>query len=107
LHRPVNPQVAPQQVDDPTASMRTRIPAFVTIELADAFVYRSICCLSDVDDGFVLKPSLPFVFKIKVKGRERVVQVVIRIGEVDERQGTRFATDRSITDPSHHINTCA
>ena len=58
-------------MDDLTASMRTRIPAFVTIELSDAVVYRSICRLSDVDDGFALKPSLPFVFKIKIEGTER------------------------------------
>ena len=62
--------------------MRTRISALMAKELCDTFSYRSIS-LADVNDGFVRKPSLPFVLEIEVNaGQERVV----------EGQNTRFTT---------------
>jgi len=53
--------------------------------------------LPNVEDGFVRKPSILFVFTVKVK-----------VGwEVVERQGTRLATLISFHDSRYHINTFA
>ena len=73
------------------------MPALVTIERSDTFVYCSGGC-ANVDDGFVRKPSLSLVFKVEHKvGRERVF----------EWQRTRFAADRRVSDASHHVYACA
>jgi hypothetical protein len=70
-----------------TASMRARIPALMTTELSETFVYRSIG-FPDVDNGFVRKPSPSFVFEIKVDvGKEWV----------DERQDALQSTLGSST----------
>jgi len=77
--------------------MTTLIPDLVTIERPDTFVYRS-SGLPDVKNGFVRKPALPFIFKVKDKvGREGVF----------ERQVTRLATAIRVPDARHHIDTFA
>jgi hypothetical protein len=68
----------------------------MTMELCDTFAYCSMC-RPDVNNGFCRKPSPSLVVEIKDDmGREGI----------DERQGTRFATDLRIADASDDIHTC-
>ena len=95
--RPVNPQIAPQELDHLAACMRTFVPNFVTVELSNTYAQASGRS-PDVKDGFVRKPSLPFVFGVEDKvGRKRVF----------EGQLTRLATAIRIPHASHHVNTLA
>ena len=57
--RPVDPKIAIQEQNDLTASMRASVPALLSIELPDTFLYWLIR-FSDVDDRFVPEPSLRF-----------------------------------------------
>jgi hypothetical protein len=57
--RPVDPQVALQQLHGLTASMRTPIPASMTMELSNTFAYRSMC-LPDVLNTTARKSSVDF-----------------------------------------------
>jgi hypothetical protein len=71
------------------------MPALVTKRLSDTFVHRSSGS-PNVDDGFVRKPSLAFVFKVKVGGEQ-----------IDEQEGDCFATDDSAPYASRQIHACA
>jgi len=77
--------------------MTTLIPDLVTIERPDTSVYRP-SGLPDVKNGFVPKPSLLFVFKVKDK---------VRRDGIFERQVTRLAIAIRVPDARHHIDTFA
>jgi hypothetical protein len=77
--------------------MRTFVPNFVAVELRDSYA-QTAGRSPDVEDGFIGKPSLAFVFGVEDKvGRERLF----------EGQLTGLAAAICIRDAGHHVNTLA